>query len=213
MVSTRHHPRPFPDPGTPTPSRSSADSPTKASSPPTSQSITVSTPATTRKSRSNRTSASKQATMSGTRFVHRIPPLLIIWLTVSLPLVAWDTSYIFLRPHSMPGGKFHAPIWKPYALYGTVDYVYGWPAYDSHSGFTAAQASLNVVETAMYIYYLFAIWNTSPNGLYSFDSAQTLFLGNSEKVASGPRVAKAVLALFSATVMTISKTALYGKSP
>jgi hypothetical protein len=42
----------------------------------------------------------------------------------------------------MPGGKFHSPIWTPYALYGTVDYMYGWPAWNAGIGFTAAQGSL-----------------------------------------------------------------------
>lgn len=111
----------------------------------------------------------------------------------------------------MPGGKYHLPIWKPYALYGTIDYVYGWPAWDSHSGFTAAQASLNVVETIMYFYYLAVIWQSSAKDLYVFGNTGTLFWGNHEKVISGPGIAKAVLVLFSALVMTISKTALYCK--
>lgn len=111
----------------------------------------------------------------------------------------------------MPGGKYHLPVWKLYALYGTVDYVYGWPAWESRSGFTAAQASLNVVETAMYIYYLIVIWQSPAKDLYAFRDVETLFLGNRQKTVSGPGIAKAVLVLFSATVMTISKTVLYCK--
>lgn len=109
----------------------------------------------------------------------------------------------------MPGGKYHAPLWKPYALYGRVDYVYGWPAWDSHSGFTAAQASLNVVETLMYLYYVAAVWRSEAKGLYGFADAGILFFGNHEKVVAGPGLAKAALVLFSALVMTISKTVLY----
>lgn len=111
----------------------------------------------------------------------------------------------------MPGGQYHFPVYKPYALYGTVDYVYGWPAWDSHSGFTAAQASMNVVETAMYIYYLAVIWKSSAKDLYAFGDVKTLFLGSQDKTVSGNGIAKAVLVLFSALVMTISKTVLYCK--
>lgn len=111
----------------------------------------------------------------------------------------------------MPGGQYHFPVFRPYALYGTVDHVYGWPAWDSHSGFTAAQASLNVVETAMYIYYLAVIWKSAAKDLYGFRDAKTLFLGNQDKTVSGPGIAKAALVLFSALVMTISKTVLYCK--
>ncbi|KEF57983.1 uncharacterized protein A1O9_05906 [Exophiala aquamarina CBS 119918] len=170
--------------------------------------MAVSSQATNKKSRSNRPSAAKRDAGS-TRFIHTIPPMFMIWLTFSLPLVMWDTGYIFLRPHSMPGGKYHSPVWKLYALYGTVDHVYGWPAWDSHSGFTAAQASLNVIETVMYIYYLVVIWRSSAKDLYAFRDIETLFLGNRQKTVSGPGIATAVLVLFSATVMTISKTVLY----
>lgn len=36
-----------------------------------------------------------------------------------------------------------------YALYQTIDYVYGLPAWDSKYGFTKAQATLNIFETAL----------------------------------------------------------------
>lgn len=82
-------------------------------------------------------------------YAHVIDPLTILWLFVSLVLVFWDTCYIFLRPWSMPGGRVHSPIWTPYALYGTVDYIYGWPAWNDGVGFTAAQGFLNIIESAM----------------------------------------------------------------
>ncbi|KAJ9609163.1 hypothetical protein H2200_006935 [Cladophialophora chaetospira] len=109
----------------------------------------------------------------------------------------------------MPGGKFHSPIWKLYALYGTVDYVYGWPAWNGHVGFTAAQASLNAAETAMYIYYFSAIWRNASGQLLKARDVRGFFLGEEENSVRGPGVAKAVLYLFSAAVMTLSKTVLY----
>jgi hypothetical protein len=109
----------------------------------------------------------------------------------------------------MPGGKFHSPIWKLYALYGTVDYVYGWPAWNGHVGFTAAQASLNAVETAMYIYYFVAIYRNASGNLLTTRSMKAFFLGDDDNSVRGPGVAKAVLYLFSAAVMTLSKTVLY----
>ena len=113
----------------------------------------------------------------------------------------------------MPGGRFHSPIWTPYALYGTVDYVYGWPAWNGHVGFTAAQASLNVAETVMYIYYMYIIVNNKsiPERLFSSRDLNGFILGETDKAVSGPGVAKAVLVLFSAAVMTVSKTVLYCK--
>ncbi|KAJ9496887.1 hypothetical protein H2202_007664 [Exophiala xenobiotica] len=109
----------------------------------------------------------------------------------------------------MPGGKLHSPIWTPYALYGTVDYVYGWPAWDNHVGFSAAQALLNAFETVMYIYYLAIIIKSGADKYFTARSIDEFFVGSGEKTVSGPGVARAVLVLFSSAVMTLSKTVLY----
>jgi hypothetical protein len=114
-----------------------------------------------------------------------------LWLFISLPLVIWDTGYILLRPHSMPGGALHWPLWVPYELYGKVDYVYGWKAVRDHNGFTASQATLNTVETLFYLYYLSAVPSHGGPRL------------------EGPRAGVAVLVGFSAALMTLSKTVLY----
>ncbi|KEF60167.1 uncharacterized protein A1O9_05017 [Exophiala aquamarina CBS 119918] len=57
----------------------------------------------------------------------------------------------------MPGGKLHSPIWTPSAIYGSVDLIYGWPAWNSRTGFTAAQSAMNVLESAFYGWYLYVI--------------------------------------------------------
>jgi hypothetical protein len=115
MVSTRHHPRPFPEPSTPSATTRASASPSMPS--PQSDDSTVSTSKVQKRKSTRRTNA-KSSSSASHLYVHKVPPLLMIWLYVSLPLVVWDTSYIALRPHSMPGGKLHSPIWTPYALYG-----------------------------------------------------------------------------------------------
>ena len=82
---------------------------------------------------------------------HTPTKLTLAWLAVSLVLVSWDTAYVLLRPHTMEGGFLHEPLWAPYALYGTVDYVYGWKAWDAGEGFTGAQGAMNLVECVMYV--------------------------------------------------------------
>lgn len=117
----------------------------------------------------------------------------LLWLAVSLPLVAWDTAYVLLRPHTMPGGWLHAPLWTPYELYGRVDHVYGFKAWDAGVGFTAAQGTLNLVETALYAVY-WALWYRNRDG------------GGR---VGGREGALAVAVGFAASVMTFSKTVLY----
>ncbi|KAK4163904.1 hypothetical protein QBC43DRAFT_318901 [Cladorrhinum sp. PSN259] len=126
-------------------------------------------------------------------YTHTPSRLTILWLYISLPLVTWDFSYVFLRPHSMPGGVLHSPIWTPYALYGTVDHIYGLKAYEANNGFTAAQSALNVIETVMYFYYLLMYWNS----------------GDGNGVVKGREASKMVLVGYSAAIMTVSKTVLY----
>ncbi|KAF2139578.1 uncharacterized protein K452DRAFT_254062 [Aplosporella prunicola CBS 121167] len=183
MVSTRNHPTAFPSPDLTSPSK-------RASTPST---------AVARRSKS-------------AQWTHTPSNLTLLWLAISLPLVIWDTGYVFLRPHSMPGGKLHWPIWQPYALYGTIDYVYGWPAYNSQNGFTAAQASLNAVETIFYFVYLWLVLrNGTQAGAKGRGAPSRAFVGwfaQSREVA-GNAAGKAVLVGFTAAVMTVSKTVLY----
>jgi hypothetical protein len=146
---------------------------------------------------------SSTVTVSGSRAVgykHKLDQVIIYWLIVSLPLVLWDSAYVFGRPYTMPGGKLDILLWKPYGIYGNVDFIYGFPAWNAHNGFTAAQSLLNIIETAFYLWYLYII------GRQSFSSdAGTPRL----EYVSGKGVRSAVLLCFSAAVMTVSKTVLY----
>ena len=95
----------------------------------------------------------------------------------------------------MPGGRFQSPIFTPYALYGTIDYIYGWKAFNENNGFTAAQAALNAIETLGYMGYLWIIWQHGEGG------HRTLY---------GGWGGLAALTGFAVSVMTLSKTLLYG---
>lgn len=133
-------------------------------------------------------------TTNGTLYAwaHVPSQITLAWLFVSLPLVIWDFGYTQSRPWSMEGGALHWPLYVPYKLYGTIDYVYGWPSFDAKRGFCAAQGFMNVIETAMYLYYLY-------------------IMKESGWRAGGSKGAKALVIGFSAAVMTLSKTILYCK--
>lgn len=185
MVSTRHHPREFPPPATPN-----------------SNAVVKSTPSPTASGNSR------------TKWVHTPSAAVTIWLVFSIPLIFWDAGYVLLRPHSMPGGKFHSPLWTPYALYGTIDYIYGWPAFNARNGFTAAQTVMNLVETAGYLYYLFVVYRygttvTSSGRASRKQNKGLVWFLKEDKSIAGRTGAIALLVAFSASVMTVSKTALY----
>ncbi|KAI1074484.1 hypothetical protein F5B20DRAFT_586238 [Whalleya microplaca] len=132
-----------------------------------------------------------------TLWTHAPSRVTLFWLAVSLPLVIWDSGYVLLRPHTMEGGRLHWPLYAPYKLYGEVDHVYGWKAWEAGNGFTGAQGALNVLETAMYLVYV---------AIYLRTAKKT---ATGVSVLSGRPAAVAVLTAFSAAVMTLSKTVLY----
>ncbi|KAL9612279.1 MAG: hypothetical protein Q9167_003102 [Letrouitia subvulpina] len=94
----------------------------------------------------------------------------------------------------MPGGKWEKPLYTPYALYGTIDYIYGWPAYEANNGFTAAQASMNVLESLGYCGYLWIIWKHGEE---------------SRRSVGGGWGGLACLLGFSLSVVTFAKTVIY----
>ncbi|KAI9166528.1 hypothetical protein HJFPF1_02635 [Paramyrothecium foliicola] len=144
-------------------------------------------------SSSSRTAVTRTSAPRG--WQHEPTQFTLVWMAVSLPLVIWDTIYVLGRPHTMEGGALHWPLWAPYKLYGTIDLVYGWYAFDRRMGFTGAQGFLNLVETSMYLVYL---WMHFKNK----EAARATG-------SSGRHGALAVLIGFSAAVMTFSKTVLY----
>lgn len=127
---------------------------------------------------------------------------------------------MLLRPHSMPGGAVHWPLWTPYELYGQVDHFYGWPAWESNDGFTGAQGWLNAIETAGYLWYLWIVYTkgvvapkVKGRGAPSEGSAVGKVLGwwglTMAREVKGRDGAVAALVGFTVAVMTLSKTVLY----
>lgn len=157
-------------------------------------------------SSSSSRSSPSSTTTAGPRgaWFHAPGRVTLFWMAVSLPLVIWDSVYVLGRPHTMEGGWLHWPLWVPYRLYGEVDHVYGWKAVRDRNGFTAAQGSLNVVETVLYLAYVWlALTRARP-------LAATATAGRApRRVLVGRPAAAAVLLAFSAAVMTLSKTVLY----
>jgi len=112
----------------------------------------------------------------------------------------------------MPGGSLHWPLWAPYKLYGKVDYIYGWKAFNEKNGFTAAQGFLNIVESVMYGYYLYILYaygkQSASQGRGAQKDKTARFLGQ-QRYVDGRMGALAVLVGYSSAVMTVSKTILY----
>jgi hypothetical protein len=114
----------------------------------------------------------------------------------------------------MAGGKLQWPLWKPYEIYASIDYVYGWPGWNNNDGFGAAQGALNVVETILYGLYIMIIWNhgvpsAGGKGL-QVGQGVGAWISGGRRVA-GKRGNRALLIGFAAAVMTLSKTVLYSR--
>ncbi|RYP92273.1 hypothetical protein DL770_001586 [Monosporascus sp. CRB-9-2] len=160
-------------------------------------------------SSNNRSRGSRR---QGGSWAHAPSRATLLWFTVSLPLVVWDSLYVLLRPLTMEGGTLHWPLWVPYRLYGEIDHAYGWKAFRARSGFIAAQGTLNAAETALYLAYLWIYFarrrvrgGEAGKGAGGGSGNKT----TATKVLSGRPAAVAVLLAFSGAVMTLSKTVLY----
>lgn len=84
--------------------------------------------------------------------------------------------------------------------------MYGWSAYNARDGFTAAQASLNTIETVGYLWYLIVVWKRGAR-----DGAGIGVRGQLGERVEGGWGAAAALGGFAVSVMTLSKTVLYGE--
>jgi hypothetical protein len=199
MVSTRHHPREFPEPATPS-STTPSPAPTSAKA----------------VAKSSTGARGRPAAAAGS-WVHTPVAAVVVWLLIAVPVVFWDAGYVLLRPLSMPGGSLHH-FWSPYALYGTIDYNYGWPAYNSHQGFPGAQSWLNVVETLAYVYYLVVVYlygqTATASGRPSAEPQRKglVWLLAHDKVVPGRIGAVALVVVFATAIATLAKTILYCKN-
>jgi hypothetical protein len=151
----------------------------------------------------SKTRSSNLETKMPKAWVHAPTAFLLWWLAISVPIVIWDTIYVFGRPHTMEGGALYWPFYVGYKLYGEVDLVYGRDAFEAHLGFTAAQSSLNIVETAMYFVYGY-LYLTHGKNVGAKEGERV-----TGKVLTGRPAAVAVLLVFAALVMTLSKSVLY----
>lgn len=219
MVSTRNHPTPLP-----APSLAASQNPTSTPSKPPPNS-------TTRRRRTGGASSSSSRNKSSSsalpkKWVYRPHAPTILWLLFSLPLVIWDTVYIFLRPHTFPGGALYYPLYVGYKLYGSVDLVYSVGAYEAGMGFTAAQGAVNALETIGYLGYLAVIVAFGGKGGADLEESDddeeeegegwagvvVRKLGFSGTAVGGGWGGVACLCGFAVCVMTVSKTVLYCKS-
>lgn len=130
----------------------------------------------------------------------------IIWISISPLIVIWDAGYVFLRPSSLPGGSLHR-IWKPYSIYGAVDHLYGLPGFNRMDGILPAFATLNLVESILYLWSAYKVFKFS-KAMPAFTYQLPLF---QYRYIPGRTGFQVVLVIFAASVSVCVKTILYGK--
>lgn len=124
----------------------------------------------------------------------RLP--ILIWCLWAFPFTIWDTLYLFLRPSSLPGYKWHTPYFSvSFTIWAGIDKSYGEQGWKDRDGFVAAQSVINMLEVTLYMVYLIIVWQ----------SVGRLF---NVKV-SGRAGGAAVVVGMNAGCVTATKTALY----
>ena len=74
----------------------------------------------------------------------RLPSWAPYWLVISALLMLMDCLFLLLRPHSFPGGRYHA-YFTAYDTYTRYDPTY----LDMHDAFINAQNVINLVELSL----------------------------------------------------------------
>ncbi|KAJ4295093.1 hypothetical protein N0V90_007102 [Kalmusia sp. IMI 367209] len=121
---------------------------------------------------------------------------ILIWCLWAFPLTIWDTIYLALRPHSLPGRKWHAPYFAgTFNKWAGVDHSYGKDGWLDQDGFVMAQSVINMLEVTLYMIYVTLVWRGSGG-----------FFG---KKVGGRSGALAVIVGMNAGCVTATKTALY----
>ncbi len=110
---------------------------------------------------------------------------------------------------SMTGGSLHSPIWVPYEIYMEVDFMYGWKAFNEKNGFTSAQGAMNIPELALYICYLYLVYMNAIRSKTAGEGSNPGLLA--QRYVYGRPGIWAVVFGFTAAIMTLSKTILYGE--
>jgi len=162
--------------------------------------------------RTRASTASRAPELTG--WSHTPSNLTLLWLAISLPLVIWDTGYVLMRPHSMPGG-YLSSFWHPYGMYGEVDKMYGFKAYNAHEGWTGAQGIVNALETAAYIAYLYIVYQYGEqdprqgSGAPDKSAMGQLQALSESRTVTGRMAAWAAVIAYSAATVTFWKTIIY----
>eukprot|EP00058_Branchiostoma_floridae_P023664 XP_002609154.1 hypothetical protein BRAFLDRAFT_106289 [Branchiostoma floridae] len=79
-----------------------------------------------------------------------LPGWVKAWLVSTAVIQTWDASFIWLRPHTFPGGALEL-YWKPYSLYIDIDMRYK----DMTDSFVMAVSLLNYVEVVLCLVLLY----------------------------------------------------------
>jgi|TARA_R110002003_G_scaffold41_8_gene2879 hypothetical protein len=125
---------------------------------------------------------------------------ILLYISLLAPFIAWDSAYVFLRPHSFPSGKY-ASYFTHMVDGAEVDRLYSqaaWRAGDD--GVIVAQAVLSMVEVGLYLAYVgMVLWRVGLGGLIK------------RRMLRGEEGKWVVLVGFAAGVLGGTKTAQYCK--
>ena len=91
-------------------------------------------------------------------FTHETSTALTIWLILLIPFTIWDSTYVFLRPYTLPGGKWHDTFFSPNTHYASVDLMYSRKNWESGDGFVAAHDVLHLTECTLAAIYLWIVF-------------------------------------------------------
>jgi len=87
-------------------------------------------------------------------FAHKPRYWIAVWSLVSFLSGWYDMLYVCLRPHSLPGGRWHAPFFKPMEQWAAFDNLYGAQACIQDDTVLSTKISISCFEVNLHLAYL-----------------------------------------------------------
>lgn len=117
-------------------------------------------------------------------FTHTPRYKIAVWSLLSYFSIWYDVAYISLRPHTLPGGKWHGPVFKPMVRWAAIDNLYGEQAWNDNDTVLAAKANIGCFEANLHLIYLCHLvragglsWTMGTSRISGRLTAQTVLFG------------------------------------
>lgn len=88
------------------------------------------------------------------KYTHNPATWFVVWCILNILWIYYESAFVALRPHSLPGGKWYTPFFKPFAPWAAIDTRYCEQAWSDKNQVPNAYVGLGTFESLFLLSYL-----------------------------------------------------------